>query len=85
MIVEKIYKMQHLGASRTPLLYIGRTVLKGYTHAPGRFAWSEIIPVTHLLLNWVEPTAGVNYLGWGIITLPLPRIKPRFLGRPLID
>jgi hypothetical protein len=28
MFVEKIYKMQHLGVSGTPVLYIGRTVLK---------------------------------------------------------
>jgi len=27
--VEKIYKMQHLEVSGTPVLYIGRTVLKG--------------------------------------------------------
>jgi hypothetical protein len=27
--VEKIYKMQHLEGSGTPVLYIGRTVLKG--------------------------------------------------------
>ena len=26
---EKIYKMQHLEGSGTPVLYIGRTVLKG--------------------------------------------------------
>ena len=29
MFVEKIYKMQHLEGSVTPVLYIGRTVLKG--------------------------------------------------------
>jgi len=29
MFVEKIYKMQHLDGSGTPVLYIGRTVLKG--------------------------------------------------------
>jgi len=30
IFVEKnIYKMQHLEASGTPVLYIGRTVLKG--------------------------------------------------------
>jgi hypothetical protein len=28
IFVEKIYKMQHLEGSGTPLLYIGRTVLK---------------------------------------------------------
>jgi hypothetical protein len=28
LFVEKIYKMQHLEGSRTPVLYIGRTVLK---------------------------------------------------------
>jgi hypothetical protein len=28
--VEKIYKMQHLDGSVTPVLYIGRTVLNGY-------------------------------------------------------
>jgi hypothetical protein len=28
-ICEKIYKMQHLEGSGTPVLYIGRTVLKG--------------------------------------------------------
>jgi len=28
MFVEKIYKMQHLEGSGTPILYIGRTVLK---------------------------------------------------------
>ena len=27
--VEKLYKMQHLEGSGTPVLYIGRTVLKG--------------------------------------------------------
>jgi len=27
--VEKIYKMQHLEGSGMPVLYIGRTVLKG--------------------------------------------------------
>ena len=27
--VEKIYKMQHLEGSSTPVLYIGRKVLKG--------------------------------------------------------
>ena len=27
---KKIYKMQHLEGSCTPVLYIGRTVLKGY-------------------------------------------------------
>jgi len=29
IFVEKIYKMQHLERSGTPVLYIGRTVLKG--------------------------------------------------------
>jgi hypothetical protein len=29
MFVEKVYKMQHLEGSGTPVLYIGRTVLKG--------------------------------------------------------
>jgi hypothetical protein len=29
MFVEKIYKKQHLELSGTPVLYIGRTVLKG--------------------------------------------------------
>jgi hypothetical protein len=28
-VVEKMYKMQHLEVSGTPVLYIGRTVLKG--------------------------------------------------------
>jgi hypothetical protein len=28
-VVEKVYKMQHLESSGTPVLYIGRTVLKG--------------------------------------------------------
>jgi hypothetical protein len=27
--LKKIYKMQHLEGSGTPVLYIGRTVLKG--------------------------------------------------------
>jgi hypothetical protein len=29
IFVEKIYKMQHLEGSGTPVLYRGRTVLKG--------------------------------------------------------
>jgi hypothetical protein len=29
ILVEKIYKMQHLEGSGTPVLYIGLTVLKG--------------------------------------------------------
>jgi len=29
MFVEKRYKMQHLEGRGTPILYIGRTVLKG--------------------------------------------------------
>jgi hypothetical protein len=29
ILVEKIYKMQHLEGSGTPVLYIRRTVLKG--------------------------------------------------------
>ena len=29
IFVEKIYKMQHLEGSGTPILYIGGTVLKG--------------------------------------------------------
>ena len=29
IVVEKIYKMQHLEGSGTPVLYIGHTVLKG--------------------------------------------------------
>jgi len=29
IVVKKIYKMQHLEDSGTPVLYIGRTVLKG--------------------------------------------------------
>jgi hypothetical protein len=29
IVVEKIYKMQHLVGSGTPVLYMGRTVLKG--------------------------------------------------------
>jgi hypothetical protein len=29
IVVEKIYKMHHLVGSGTPVLYIGRTVLKG--------------------------------------------------------
>jgi hypothetical protein len=29
IFVEKIYNMQHLEGSGTPVLYIGRTVLKG--------------------------------------------------------
>jgi hypothetical protein len=29
IFVEKIYKMQHLEGSGTPVLYIGSTVLKG--------------------------------------------------------
>jgi protein-disulfide isomerase len=28
-LLKKIYKMQHLDVSGTPVLYIGRTVLKG--------------------------------------------------------
>jgi len=28
-VVKKIYKMQHLEGSGKPVLYIGRTVLKG--------------------------------------------------------
>jgi len=28
-LVKKIYKMKHLEGSGTPVLYIGRTVLKG--------------------------------------------------------
>jgi hypothetical protein len=28
-LLEKIYKMQHLESSGTPILYIGRMVLKG--------------------------------------------------------
>ena len=28
---KKVYKMQHLEGSGTPVLYIGRTVLKGYS------------------------------------------------------
>jgi len=28
IVVEKIYKMQHLEGSGTPVLYIGRTILK---------------------------------------------------------
>jgi hypothetical protein len=30
IVVEKIYKMQHLEGSGTPVLYIGRTVLNSY-------------------------------------------------------
>jgi hypothetical protein len=29
IFVEKIYKMQHLEGSGRPVLYVGRTVLKG--------------------------------------------------------
>jgi hypothetical protein len=29
IFVEKIYKLQHLESSGTPVLYIGRTALKG--------------------------------------------------------
>jgi len=29
LVVENIYKMQHLESSGTPVLYTGRTVLKG--------------------------------------------------------
>jgi hypothetical protein len=29
IFLKKIYKMQHLDGSRTPVLYIGRMVLKG--------------------------------------------------------
>jgi hypothetical protein len=29
IVVEKIYKMQHLEGSSMPVLYIGRMVLKG--------------------------------------------------------
>jgi len=29
IFVEKIYKMQHLEGSGTPVLYMGRTFLKG--------------------------------------------------------
>jgi cell division septal protein FtsQ len=29
-LVKKIYKMQHLEGSGTPILYVGCTVLKGY-------------------------------------------------------
>jgi len=32
IFVEKIYKMQHLECSGTPIPYIGRTVLKGYLY-----------------------------------------------------
>jgi len=34
MFTEKIYKMQHLEDSGTSVLYIGRTVLKGYLWKP---------------------------------------------------
>jgi hypothetical protein len=34
IFVEKIYKMQHLEGSGTPVLYTGRTVLKGYFSFP---------------------------------------------------
>jgi len=30
IFVEKIYKMQHLEGSSTPVLYVGRTVLNSY-------------------------------------------------------
>jgi hypothetical protein len=29
IVLKKIYKMQHLEGSGTPILYTGRTVLKG--------------------------------------------------------
>jgi hypothetical protein len=29
ILLKKIYKMQHLEGSGTPVLYLGRTVLKG--------------------------------------------------------
>jgi len=31
--LKKVYKMQHLEGSGTPVLYIGRTVLKGFETA----------------------------------------------------
>jgi hypothetical protein len=31
IFLEKIYKMQHLEGNGTPVLYIGRTALKGYS------------------------------------------------------
>jgi len=41
MFVEKIYKMQHLEGSGTPVLYIGRTVLNPLN--------TELNPICHLL------------------------------------
>jgi hypothetical protein len=47
--VEKIYKMQHLESSGTPVLYIGRTVLKG-SHCPPRGLLPTIYLVVCLLI-----------------------------------
>jgi hypothetical protein len=41
IFVEKIYKMQHLEGSGTPVLYIGRTVLNPLS--------DELHPACHLL------------------------------------
>ena len=42
MFVEKkIYKMQHLEGSGTPVLYIGRTVLKGEHIISGRYLTTD--------------------------------------------
>jgi len=41
MFVEKIYKMQHLEGSGTPVLCIGRTVLNPLN--------AELNPICHLL------------------------------------
>jgi len=57
IVVEKIYEMQHLEGSGTPVLYIGRTVLKGYISLLFHILWSRkfdhssSVSLAHLILT----------------------------------
>jgi len=57
-LLKKIYKMQHLEGSGTPVLYIGRTVLKGQRTANFHtFSWKTTVQCTAV-------TGCVSFWGW---------------------
>jgi hypothetical protein len=63
IVVEKIYKTQHLGGSGTPVLYIGRTILKGWRR---KFTCNTLLLKFMQFIYW-KPK--VKWAGHGIVRL----------------
>jgi hypothetical protein len=64
-LVEKRYKMQHLDGSGTPVLYIGRTVLKGQYCAVCFSLDDSVLLCIVLFCSWVRTRKHVEWYPYG--------------------